>query len=166
MYIQETTSWKHKAEQRVQRKKQTKREKKKKKKKTRKQTENNKELITKKRTKEHMDRITRGESPSPRPIKKRTTKTSEQLVMGFALSSKVHQFRSLQIHLIGFVYEVCFSVTMNIMSPGFVLLVYLLGHDWIIEALFGCSYWNYKQSVFQNSNFTCNFHALFLLLCP
>ena len=64
--------------------------------KTRKQTENNKELITKKRTKEHMDRITRGSSPSPRPIKKRTTKTSEQLVMGFALSSKVHQFRSLQ----------------------------------------------------------------------
>ena len=43
----------------------------------------NKELITKKRTKEHRDRITRGESPSPRPIKKRATKISEQLVVGF-----------------------------------------------------------------------------------
>ena len=41
------------------------------------------ELITKKRTKEHRDRITRGESPSPRPIKKRATKISEQLVIGF-----------------------------------------------------------------------------------
>ena len=36
-----------------------------------------------KRTKEHRDRITRGESPSPRPIKKRATKKSEQLVIGF-----------------------------------------------------------------------------------
>ena len=43
----------------------------------------NKELITKKRTKEHKDRITRGESPSPKPIKKRATKISEQLVIGF-----------------------------------------------------------------------------------
>ena len=46
-------------------------------------SEANKELITKKRTKEHRDRITRGESPSPRPIKKRATKVSEQLVIGF-----------------------------------------------------------------------------------
>ena len=45
--------------------------------------ENNKELITKKRTKEHRDRIPKGESPSPRPIKKRTIKISEQLVIGF-----------------------------------------------------------------------------------
>ena len=43
----------------------------------------NKKLITKKRTKEHRDRITRGESPSPRLIKKRATKISEQLVIGF-----------------------------------------------------------------------------------
>ena len=43
----------------------------------------NEKLITKKRTKEHRDRITRGESPSPRPNKKRATKTSEQLVIGF-----------------------------------------------------------------------------------
>ena len=75
MYIQETTSWKHKAEQR---KKQTE-----KKKKTRKQTENNKELITKERTKEQREKITRGESPSPSPIKERTTKINEQLVIGF-----------------------------------------------------------------------------------
>ena len=46
-------------------------------------SEANKELITKKRTEEHRDRITRGESPSPRPIKKRATKVSEQLVIGF-----------------------------------------------------------------------------------
>ena len=43
-------------------------------------SEANKELITKKRTKKHRDRITRGESPSPRPIKKRATKVSEQLL--------------------------------------------------------------------------------------
>ena len=47
-----------------------------------KQTEQ-KKLNTMKRTKEHRDRITRGESPSPRPIKKRATKISEQLVIGF-----------------------------------------------------------------------------------
>ena len=101
-----------------------------------------------------MDRITRGESPSPRPIKKRTTKTSEQLVMGFALSSKVEGI-SLppKWYFIGFVFEVCFSVTMNIMSPGFVLLVYLLGHDLIVEALFGCSYWNYKQCLYFKTQF-------------
>ena len=50
--------------------------------KRRKQTETTKSiLIIKKRTKEHRDRITRGESPSPRPIKKRATKVSEQLVI-------------------------------------------------------------------------------------
>ena len=54
-----------------------------KRKKNKKTNGNNKELITKKRTKEHRDRITRGESPSPRPIKKRATKISEQLVIGF-----------------------------------------------------------------------------------
>ena len=48
----------------------------------RKQTETTKsKLITKKRTKEHRDRITRGESSSPRSIKKRATKVSEQLVI-------------------------------------------------------------------------------------
>ena len=53
-------------------------------KKKRKQTETtNSKLITEKRTKEHRDRITRGESPSPRPIKKRATKVSEQLVISF-----------------------------------------------------------------------------------
>ena len=46
-------------------------------------SETNKKLITKKRTKEHRDRITRGESPSPRPIKKSATKVSKQLVIGF-----------------------------------------------------------------------------------
>ena len=46
-------------------------------------SEANKKLITKKRTKEHRDRITRGESPSPRPTKKSATKASEQLVIGF-----------------------------------------------------------------------------------
>ena len=45
--------------------------------------ETNKELITKERTKEQRERITRGESLSLRPIKKRTTKISEQLVIGF-----------------------------------------------------------------------------------
>ena len=43
----------------------------------------NEKLITKKRTKEHRDRITIGESPSLRPIKERATKISEQLVIGF-----------------------------------------------------------------------------------
>ena len=57
--------------------------KRKKKRKNKKTIEANKELITKKRTKEHRDRITKGESPSPRPIKKRATKISEQLVIGF-----------------------------------------------------------------------------------
>ena len=44
---------------------------------------NQQKLITKKRTKEHRDRITRGESSSLRPIKKSATKVSEQLVIGF-----------------------------------------------------------------------------------
>ena len=48
----------------------------------RKQTETtNSKLITEKRTKEHRDRITRGEFPSLRPIKKRATKVSEQRVI-------------------------------------------------------------------------------------
>ena len=64
--------------QRVQRGEQKRKEKKK----TRTQG-NQHRLITKKRTKEHRDRITRGESPSPRPIKKSATKVSEQLVIGF-----------------------------------------------------------------------------------
>ena len=54
-----------------------------KRKKNKKTNGNNKELVTKKRTKEHRDRFTRGESPSPRPIKKEATKISEQLVIGF-----------------------------------------------------------------------------------
>ena len=45
------------------------RERNKQKKRTRKQAENNKELNTKKRTKEQREGITSGESPSPRPIK-------------------------------------------------------------------------------------------------
>ena len=89
MYIQEATSWKKlKAEQRVQRKKQTDRKKQHNKQKT------NKELITKERAKEQWERITRGESPSPRPIKKRTTKRSNQLIIGF-----VHVLKSSPISL-------------------------------------------------------------------
>ena len=56
--------------------------KKKRKKETRTQG-NQQKLITKKRTKEHRDRITRGEFPSPRPVKKSATKVSEQLIIGF-----------------------------------------------------------------------------------
>ena len=74
IYIQKETSKKHKAEQRVQRGKQIKEKRNRKNKKT---NEANKELITKKRTKEYRDRITRGEFSSPRPIKKRATKISE-----------------------------------------------------------------------------------------
>ena len=63
--------------------KETNKKERRKRKKRRKQTETTKSiLITEKRTKEHRDRITRGESPSPRPIKKRATKISEQLVIG------------------------------------------------------------------------------------
>ena len=50
---------------------------------TQKQTETSKELITKERTKKQRERITRGESPSPRPIKESATKISKQLVIGF-----------------------------------------------------------------------------------
>ena len=38
-------------------------------------------LITKERTKKHGERVTRGESPSPRPVEKRATERSEQLVI-------------------------------------------------------------------------------------
>ena len=72
---------KAKTTHRVQRGEQ-KRKKEKKRKKTRTQG-NQQRLITKKRTKEHRDRITRGESPSPRPVKKSATKVSEQLIIGF-----------------------------------------------------------------------------------
>ena len=37
-------------------------------------------LITKKGVKEHRERITRCESPSPKPVKQRATKRSKQLV--------------------------------------------------------------------------------------
>ena len=70
---------KTKAAHRVQRGEQ---KRKKKEKKTRTQG-NQQKLITKKRTKEHRDRITRGEFPSPRPVKKSATKVSEQLIIGF-----------------------------------------------------------------------------------
>ena len=50
---------------------------------TEKETIRQKKLITKERTKEQRERITRGESPSPRPIKERTTKISKQLVIRF-----------------------------------------------------------------------------------
>ena len=72
---------KTKTTQRIQRGEQ-KRKKEKKRKKTRTQG-NQQRLITKKRTKEHRDRITRGESPIPRPVKKSATKVSEQLIIGF-----------------------------------------------------------------------------------
>ena len=39
-------------------------------------------LITNKGFKEHRERITRGESPRPRPIKKGATKRSQQLIIG------------------------------------------------------------------------------------
>ena len=68
---------KQKADQRLQKKKQT-----------------DKNLITKERTKEQRERITRGESPSPRPFKKRNTKRSKQLVIGF-----VHVLKSPPISL-------------------------------------------------------------------
>ena len=87
MYIQEATSWKN-----IRQNKEYKERKKQKK--TTKQTKTNKELITKERTKEQRERITRGESPSPRPIKKRTTKRSKQLVIGF-----VHVLKSSPISL-------------------------------------------------------------------
>ena len=39
-------------------------------------------LITKERTKEHGEKITKGESPSPRSAKKGAAKRSKQLVVG------------------------------------------------------------------------------------
>ena len=84
------TSGKHKDKQREQRRKQKRRRKEE----NKKTSEANKELITKKRTKKHRDRITRGESPSPRPIKKRATKVSEHLVISF-----VHVLKSTPISL-------------------------------------------------------------------
>ena len=51
--------------------------------KMRKEKEWRRKLITKKkRTKEQRERITRCESPSPKPVKNRTTKWSKQLVIG------------------------------------------------------------------------------------
>ena len=49
----------------------------------RKKLQKEKILITKERAKEHREKITRGESPSPRSFKKRTTKRNKQLVIGF-----------------------------------------------------------------------------------
>ena len=92
MYIQEATSWKkHKAEQRVQRNKQTER-----KKKTTNQTKTNKDIITKEGTKKQRERITRGESPSPRP--REPLKEASNWSSDLSMSSKLHQFHSLQIH--------------------------------------------------------------------
>ena len=59
-----------------------------------KQTKNKTKLNTKERREEQRERFTRGESPSPRPIKKRTTKKSKQLVLGF-----VHVLESSPISL-------------------------------------------------------------------
>ena len=55
-------------------------------------------LITKERTKEHWERIIRGESPSHRPVKKGATKRSKQLVVELSMFSNICQFHSLQIH--------------------------------------------------------------------
>ena len=77
---------KTKTTQRIQRGEQKRKRKEKKKtenKDIKKKKKNQPSLITKKRTKEHRDRITRGESPSPRPIKKSATKVSKQLIIGF-----------------------------------------------------------------------------------
>ena len=49
-----------------------------------KRTEKRKEkiLITKERAKEHREKITRGESPNPRPVKKGATEGGQYLVVG------------------------------------------------------------------------------------
>ena len=60
----------------------------------RKRNKHAEKLSTNERPKEQRERITRGESPSPRPIKKRTTKRSKQLVIGF-----VHALKSSPISL-------------------------------------------------------------------
>ena len=73
-----------KTTQRIQRGEQKRKKKRKEKKRTEnKNTRNQQRLITKKRTKEHRDRFTRGESPNPRPIEKSATKVSKQLIIGF-----------------------------------------------------------------------------------
>lgn len=46
----------------------------------RKREKTKRKLITKERTKKHGERITRGEFPSPRPVKNGTTERSKQLV--------------------------------------------------------------------------------------
>ena len=76
---------KHKAKQGVQKREKTKIQRK---------------LITKKRAKEHRDRITRCESPSLRPIKKRATKWSKQLVIKsvLVLKRKYKNIHSKQIY--------------------------------------------------------------------
>ena len=61
---------------------------------TKKETNRQKKLITKERTKEQQERVTRSESPSLRPFKKKTTKRSKQLVIGF-----VHVLKSSSISL-------------------------------------------------------------------
>ena len=63
MYIKKTTSCEnHKAEGSTE---------------TKDKKQKEKKLITKKGAKEHRERITRGESPNPRPIKKGATKGSQ-----------------------------------------------------------------------------------------
>ena len=52
-------------------------------------------LNTQERAKEDRERITRGESPSPRPVKQRTTEKSQKLVIR---TLHVLLFRSLQRH--------------------------------------------------------------------
>ena len=68
MYIQEATSCKKCIRQTIDYKKRNKK------------TE--KKLITKERTKEQRERITIGESPSPKPIKKGTTEKSDDQSTG------------------------------------------------------------------------------------
>ena len=51
-------------------------------------------LITKERTKKHRERITRGESPRPRPVEKGAIERSKQLVV-----SAFHVLKRLPISL-------------------------------------------------------------------
>ena len=88
MYIQRATSRKTKGRARI-----TEKETNNKKRQQNKQKPT-KELSTEQRIKERRERITRGDSPSPSPIKKRTTKESEQLIIGF-----VHIFKGSPIPL-------------------------------------------------------------------
>ena len=64
----------HKVEKKLQREKIKERERER-------EREKEKILITKERAREHRERITSGESPSPRPIKKGATERSQQLVI-------------------------------------------------------------------------------------